>query len=257
LKHSFIALPLLFASLGALSQDQGGTIVVLIFSQNAMVIAADSRTSLGHGTYDDSGCKIAELKGKYVVAGTGRAGYKGGWDAIAVAQQLRNKDSVKNIATNWAKELAALNSRDAQAGKVNPENLARGSIYSAIVAGFEGGEPILYKADVVKVLAKHGPPSYRADVGLLPIQDGKMLPLGTTDIAKEFIDQKTPRSKQWGSEFDLTKPWNDIMVPMARKVIALTAQYSTDKGRVGGETDVIQVDALGVHWLARKKLCRD
>ena len=73
-KWYLIFLAICFLSTVAWPQLRSGTIVVISYSKQKVIVAADSRANFGDGRYEDSYCKITALSDKLVFAATGIVG---------------------------------------------------------------------------------------------------------------------------------------------------------------------------------------
>jgi len=84
--------------------------------------------------------------------------------------------------------------------------------------------------------------------------------MGKTDIVEEYVEQKTPRSKQWRNDMIKNlRPQDDEAAFASRELVRLTIDNypptSTDPqtgkkfSPVGGKISLVKLSGKGIHWI--------
>jgi len=258
----------------AVCQDVRGTIIVLVGTQQKIVIAADSRKIIadrgGKSRSTDSDCKISALANNLVFASAGRRGHFSAgnpqftWDAYDIAQQVANgvkpaNGLIRSAADTWAGQAIAMHNMDSRRGVIDPVSAGKEVIESAFFAGIENAHPIAYQVDIVKALSTAGTPqtySYRISEPLA-LEPFRFHPIGLTDISLEF-GARTPRARDWMETFQRDhdgQSWDAMLPEFAEGIVSLTARFSSERSSVGGSTDIIEITAKRIRWVRSKPGC--
>jgi hypothetical protein len=256
-------------------QDLGGTIIVLVGTQNKIVIAADSRKTVSERGQNvrsmDTDCKISALPNNLVFASAGRRGHLSlgnpqfTWDAYDIARKVAGalnpgQGFVRSAAEAWARQVIGKHDMDSRRGVIDPASAAKNEIESAFFSGIENAHPIVYRVDIIKAPPVEGSPSsyiYKIS-DPLRFEPFRFHPIGLTDVALEFGTQ-TPRARDWMETFQREhegQSWDTTLPDFAERMVKLTAQFSVERNIVGGPTDLVEVTARGIHWLRSKPGCR-
>lgn len=259
----------------AAGQDLGGTIIVLVGTQNKMVIAADSRKTVSERGQNvrsmDTDCKISALPNNLVFASAGRRGHLSAgnpqftWDAYDIARQVAGELNpgqvfIRMAAETWAGQVIAKHDMDSRRGVIDPASAAKNEIESAFFAGIENAHSVAYRVDIVKAPPVEGAPnSYTYKISdPLRFEPFRFHPIGLTDVALEFGTQ-TPRARGWMETFQREhdgQSWDAVLPEFAERLVKLTAQFSEERKIVGGPTDILEISARGIRWLRNKPGCR-
>jgi hypothetical protein len=116
-------LPILGSALLGWAQVQSGTVLFGDFSQNQLVIAADSRSTGAGGDHFDTECKIHAFGNRFVFAMAGVVKSLNQWDAQDVARQAWKRQSqltsdpetlISRVPDDWIAKMEKLyDDRDA------------------------------------------------------------------------------------------------------------------------------------------------
>ena len=251
---------LCFCGYHASAQMKSGTLIVMHFTQDKFILAADSRQiPFRNGPPDDSKCKIATIGNQLVFASSaidtlGSDGPVPVWLNLEAAKEAvrTSKEGVDSkarlvaIADRWSK---IVTDRWRRMYTEDPKNVIAAAEHGngLLVDGFfvtesDGEFPYTLRAVVVRngeIVSYPGEPQCTDDY----------CGIGEIEIATEFTLAKTQRSKKEQSRWTADKRgevWKTI------RLVKLTERY--DK-RVGGPVDAIEFDKEGIHWAARKKNC--
>jgi hypothetical protein len=266
----------LFFALGAplaMTQMKSGTVIIIFFSKEKVILAGDSRViEVGEGTkrsYRDDECKIFALNNKIIYAASGMIGHDfspretgAAWDAHREAMQIASSATdIKTIADAWAARIKQLIDADF----VNYPQLFEAALrtktflVSAVFAGLDADNKLSVYSVVLTCDCHPFHKSARVDVGPRPPTDDG-LPVGimakqeATVVFNELIAGKTPRSnlerKRWTS---LSRKKRETAITI-RSVEFIIKNAATDE--IGGAVDALEIDASGrIRWIQRKKNC--
>ncbi|WP_260735978.1 hypothetical protein [Tunturiibacter lichenicola] len=274
---TILSLMIFVLALRAGAQVEAGTLIVLDSSLDEIVVAADSRAYSTFWQKDDT-CKISAFGNELIFAASGIGGSlspdkNAAWDTHTVAKgmfvSLSHKRTAEpmplRLAKAWGEEVKKkLEESLAKDPKILSLQGEDGNILtSGLFAGFDGGFPLTVLAQVTYAISadRHittslsiGPPTR------LPMERF----LGKTDIAEEFFEQKTDRSRKWTK--DLSKNAHPSRDPLAANVIG-TVRISIENepainlgnrmlSPVGGPIDAVRLRrASGTEWIQRKPNC--
>lgn len=204
LKQRLIMLLCLIMSLTTEAQTQSGTIVYTQWSQDEIVIAADSRTVQGN-SYSDTACKIAALGNEIVFGSSGHMvsfGPNGTlkWSGPTIANQeflrLATKDaSLKSLAEAWGRAVKVELEKD---GPRAFTDLGKDRILGiGFFAGFEKNGTLSAAAEII--VAEPSPDGHYRIV-LYPRVPASGYTLGYAEVISEMSAHQTPEALQWISQ---------------------------------------------------------
>jgi hypothetical protein len=279
MKAIFLSFLFAMASSQTLAQIQSGTIGVVYFTKDKIIMAADSRgTTLNQSAApDDTLCKIATPNGKMVFVASGGIGYKNqgatvdfiqSWSSVeeirrayGTASMLYNNNHNRNgeTAIQWGNLISAdfrsllLWHPEAVAALAQKQN---GVLTRALIGGLDDdGKPMLLTTTVsfqqgllpavsteTQQITDCGPQSYCAT--------------GEIDVEQEFVTLATKRAKieakSWKPPRNSKRGDYDILRTM--RLVELTIKYHGEN--VGGPIDAVEMNKDGtVRWFAAKENC--
>src|ERR1035437_1107224 len=188
-----------------------GSIVVVAWSQKEVVIAADSRGTIGN-SYHDTECKVRALGDNLIFAATGRSrlGMDPGWDIYALAENQFDSLVRKGTSDRLAEKLATVwgegvKKEFERIGVESVDGIDTGYIATGMFADFEkNGELLIY---ISEVTFKIVPPANLVVIANPPHLDersqGKYYSgeVGVADSTHEFEADKTRQGEKWADEY--------------------------------------------------------
>jgi hypothetical protein len=255
----------LFLLLHALPQSQSGTIVATEFSDERLIIAADSRGTDEYGKpITNCNCKIHVIGESLVFVGAGKDSivYNGMnlVDGAAAAVRVRRDNktaSVERIAQLWAQQMKI---DLGKVGTISREMLLKGLDTEMIVHGIFGGI-----ADHGGITAYNAAVVYKLS-GDTVILSVKVEPLGHglrgftnhTDLLQEFFGHNTKRGIDWNAKLEKELDAKHISDYEPYRLIAgveAAIKWANDK-RIGGDVDGLILNKGGkIVWVKKKKNC--
>jgi hypothetical protein len=230
------------------TEVKSGTVVVMAYSQNHVVLEADSRQFNGTtGTYEDSACKLSAFGDKFLFGESGFAGYDG-WSGAYLARKIvsaLSSDSPPNITQTisiaWGnsmqEHLRLVPQNVLNASKVGPE----GELGMAFFVGIEN-ENI-----EVRIVTIHTPDRSGFNIKAVKpsMRETAFLAIGKNEIFGEFavhpISQRAiAEIRKWNlsklspGEFDQFK---------AKRLVELTIKLAKpeDIPFLGGDVDMVEI----------------
>jgi hypothetical protein len=279
----WIALFLLRALPCALSlawaQADSGTIVVINFAKDEVVVAADSRAiRQDTGAPDDSYCKVAVFRHQFIFASVGASRFldhatgKTLWDNNDLARQAarasqshdRQVSDLYAAAVDWAQAVKSHWDGHREDARKIP-----GPRGGQITAGEFMDKSLAIEIGEIRFDPENKFDPIRENIGLPP--DNRCWPCSAdgqtsricvagkhADVAKKFCAQKRRESKS-EDKISVRAPLNapTRAAELATKIVELTIDaYEKTAGDVGGPVDVVSVSKDGtVTWYARKSSC--
>lgn len=274
----------ILASQSAFSQTESGTVVIVGYSHNKIVIAADSRrVSQKDGGYLDDSCKVTALDDKSIFSAVGKAQSTGvdnavEWDAAREARasfvnspHLQTDDPgdfLNRVTGEWGRIMGTELVQHAQS--IGIDAMVDGQeVITGIFAGTNETGALHLSIQVIAIKKPPNGPEglFIPRPRVVTITDAfQVKPLGESDVFYEFTNSKTKRSKRWATT--LAKDGRQSKDRDALKVIRLvelTRDYGADTVTVGnvtvrivgGDTDAAELN-LGekVQWIQRKSACQ-
>jgi hypothetical protein len=276
----------------AWAQVRSGSIVVIGRSRQRIVLAADSRTNLGGGKFEDSACKITALGGSLIFAATGIVGdssyllpealrFDATQEARKVfllhsltAENLLDLGTVGTIASNWGAIMSAHFRAAAEASPASLQEWMKRVTLShespfivGIFAGLEpDGEISVYSVQVDYARSSEGTapvePYFLTSMSI-PDESANAFPLlkafGMPEIFNEMSDAKSDRAKQEISarqSLQESLPADAFARRQVIRMVDLTIAYHPKPEFVGGRIDAIELSRDGTaHWIQRKEDC--
>jgi hypothetical protein len=280
-KSAFVFLCII-VNLNAAAQVEGvhGTIVVVYFSQDEAIIAADSRGGEYGGQRDDD-CKIATFSNKIIIASAGFrsldltiANKQRHWDSHVVAHQAftainstqlpSNQEFVTAVTSKWA-ELAVNFFRPLAvsdpSGLIQTVKPYQNIISEVIFVGRDRDGKILAMRSLIYVDVSRGRknPTVEKTIAAFPLN--KLSVIGSNAIVLEFsspASTMSTRAKKEIAAFELSIATETPERKLELRVIQFvrwTIAYGP--ADVGGETDAIKFNSTGIHWIQKKQTCKD
>jgi hypothetical protein len=267
----------LFAVIGSptIAQIQYGTVGVVYYTKDKIVMAADSRGFIvGNTTPDDSVCKIAAPYGKMVFVSSHAMAYRnlGYFDFVQPWSNIEeihraydtasplfstNHDRIVGTAIERAKSIS---SHFQSMLLWHPEKVidvarkGNGVLTRAMIGGFDdNGALILLQAIITfqeSVLA-----NVSSTVQILDCPRSYCA-IGEIEVEQEFVNLTSKRAKKEAKKWKPPKKskLEDYDILRTMRLVELTIQYHGDD--VGGRIDAVQMDKDGsVRWFAIKENC--
>src|SRR4029077_17580065 len=274
----------------ALAQIQHGTVAVIYYSKDKIIMAADSRALNENAPPSDSECKVAALYGKIIFVSSGAAVYEkgsrgdrvGSWtnteenrrayDAASLLYATSH-DRVVGAATEWGKSIS---SHFQSLFFWHPEKIAfvtqggSGILTRALIGGLDDSGNLILVQTLVMFKGQPSPAlfpnpyPYPLAVGPAPYPVTNVVScrgycaIGEIEVEQEFVNLTSERAKKEAKEWKPPKRAKtaDYDILRTRRLVELTIEYHA--GDVGGSIDIVQMDKDGrVHWYAIKENCSE
>ena len=252
-----------------------GSVVIVLYSHDEIVMAADSRVvNEQTGQYRGDYCKIVTPGAGFIYGATGITETAGAFDAAGLVRRLfreegRNSEEgfIQGIAMKWAnameQNLARLpaNRLRQSAG----EGRGAGALNCAMFAGVEpSGELALARARLFyRGVSGGGIPRVAAEITPIPLDKPgiNIAGCGDVDVLKSIVPPRTAWAK---SEVER---WQRFTGDAKAKIAIRLVQLTIDRERprqfgsqeivpVGGQIDAAEiVPERPVRWIQRKANC--
>ena len=275
-----LCLSVLFFILSAYLADAqmlSGTVVVGTFTQEDLVLAADSRmvTIVGGKilSHVDDDCKISAVNGKIIFASSGWTIYDGsfgieGFDLKTEGQTLASKANIRSeadlraLADAWASRANTLMNglafHNLQAWKDNPYHF--GEIADAIFVSRDASGTIM--ASIARILSDPSTtsaPSISSQI-LVERNDPEHPNVTITLGEGEFLMQQIATGQSLSPRLDADVQHRLLFARTVTEMTSATlafAQLAEQRSpeMVGGPIDQIHLGPKGIEWLSRKKNC--
>jgi hypothetical protein len=255
-----------------------GTVVIIYFSDERVVLAADSRSTFSGGRhgYEDAQCKVSDLGRSVIFAGSGVSAFEFGpgqlttpFDtyktALLTSRSLQSgtADRAKATAEGWAKQVKA--ALDEQLNK-HPEEIVsslHGSSHllaSGIFAGMSPDGLTVYSAAVNCECS--GRRKYSSiQITKLP-RSKYALPaavLGTAEaqaLFDEVMAGDSPRAQAERANWPISVDEKHYAVTVTARTAEFILRHSKDD-TIGGPIHVIELTRDGqVRWIRKEKFCK-
>lgn len=263
---SFFALISFICFLSAIAQAQSdGTIIYARWSQNKIVIAADSRQA-GSSSYSDTGCKISAFGNKLIFAASGRSKPAGEvfWNTYTVAANDFYRITNEGTADHLAQRVADAWGRDV---KIKFERLGNDALSGAedntvalgFFADFEKDGTLLMAVSAVTYEENFIHPNISAKTDIIRPSDGNGYFMGRGAIVSEIQAAKTPRGIKWSKEIANKAGIEEQAIAYVDLTIKNLPDTKTDSSGkkfsvVGPPIAVAQlVRRKGIDWIAKGK----
>jgi hypothetical protein len=250
-----------------------GTVVVVSFSQNEIVIATDGREMRGGGTtYSDNYCKVVALGSKVIFAASGRGGRWNGfsydWNARTLARDVfaanLKKGTTKHISSQLARDWGIamkkkLEEDIAMQGLDSLRNTEENTYGYGVFGNFEKDGSLLVVVESIAYTVTNGTITVTPTAHFRSTTPkGSPLCLGKCDISNEGHANQTARAKEWNRQFDIEEATSpDPIMLQAQYAVKLTIQHhpATHLGidgkkfsDVGGPITVAKLTRKGITW---------
>jgi hypothetical protein len=265
-------------NLSAYAQIQHGSVGVIYYTKDKIIVAADSRGLVLNGNTppDDTECKIAAPDGKMVFVSTQSTEYKNGgyadpvpsWSNVGEIRKAygkasllysTNRDRIEGTAVEWGKLISShfqtllLWHPEKTMEAVNGGN---GVLTRSIIGGLDNDGLLM----LLRITIAFHEGIFAADTVQIPSCDACSKPywaIGQVEVEQEFVDLTSQRArsevKTWRPPKESNLADYDILRTM--RLVELTIQYH--KGNdVGGKIDAVEMDKDGsMRWFAIKENC--
>ncbi len=255
----------LFLLLQALPESRSGTIIATEFSNERLIIAADSRATNNDGEpISDCECKIHVIAKGLVFAGSGKQhiDYNGRTflDGTDVAMRVRRNNrnaSVQRVATLWAQQMKVGLS---EVGTRSRENLLKDLDTETIVHGIFGGVTAngsiaAYNAAVIYELSGE---KLILSTRVETLGHGLKVFSDHVDLFQEFFGHNTRRGIDWNTKLDKDLDAKHIIDHAPYRLIAgveATIKWANDT-YIGGDVDGMIIYTGGkITWVKKKDNC--
>jgi hypothetical protein len=272
-------IPLLGIIYPANAQIEHGSVGIIYYTNEKIVIAADSRGVKSRGSQkasqDDTVCKIFAPDGKIVFVATGNVNYTSAgqndpvrpWmSSVEVRRAYHNivahygtpRGHVQEIAREWGRIMQEHFAMLYAAQPTHTASLAdpqTGIITAGIFGGFAAdGRLGLFVARVVINPSSPTPVSSMADPVHCP--NYNFCAMGRAETFTEFVKVISERAREEKRTWVPASPFlADRDILQAKRFVELTIKYSQE-GDVGGPVDAVELRKDGsLHWNGRKQNC--
>ncbi|MBI3895783.1 MAG: hypothetical protein HY313_07605 [Acidobacteria bacterium] len=261
----------------AYSQIKRGTVGVIYFTDDKIVMAADSRGSgRSDETLDDKQCKVTALGKQIVFISAGFSGYQNvgtrdlvpTWsnsgEAHSVYGQLRAGSGeplfIYMLASEWARRIVGYLNLIYRA---QPQTLISASeagvLTSALFGGLAGNDRLIILYTRITIDPTKLPAiSFDAPRPAGPPLCAPWCILGKGAVATEYLETISPRAMQESAQWrEDSKRFSlgDRDALLAIRLVDLTLAYEKNQG-VGGPIDALELTpGKGVSWIQRKDSC--
>ena len=263
-------------------QVKTGTAVVILFSHNYIVFAAESRVVLPGKSilHRDNACKIRAINNKFIFASAGVNGFEpepgkagNAWSAYDEPGKLIDQlpdmdDPVHGLAELWGKSLEKHVNRALEVNPASMMDFLRKEGGQTLTTGmFAGrtkqGQLVIYKADLNCNCAGN---SRRTSLEILPFPlspgtgggaIGSQEALDLWDELGKGNSERAQASLHQLETGDAGRSGPKRLEAIAVSSLEFILQYSRG-GDVGGPVDAVEMTPTGdIHWVQRKANCPD
>ena len=267
-----------FSASLAKAQLEGGSVLIVTYSPDEIVMAADSRvTNIKTGQFRDNYCKLSAPGGKVLFGTTGLVESIGGFDSVGLFRRIAQEMSgdykegfVEQLAMRWAD---AMDQNYAKmpanlAEQFIGENSGKRALDCTLFAGVNpSGNLTLVRARLFYgKQANGGPTTVRYKIEVIPLEGPtpdylNIAGCGNIDVLQQFTPPKTQANQaeveQWKQ---LT---GDVKAQIAVRLVNLTIAREKPEPfgghqvvPVGGPVDAAEIQRGGaVKWIQRKPSC--
>lgn len=264
---------LLFAAsaIPAYAQIDSGTVIIVGYSKDKVVVAADSRVTHSEGTSDDDTCKIAVLSDNFIFAVAGIAAYRNvnPWNAVNEA-----KGAFSTVKTSPADDVGFVQRVGLKWGRLVADKLENSiATDPRIASGRPAWLPLtighfvgVNSSDDLQlftvVLMLSGENRVLIETALPPmLNEVTFIPTEVVGPFNEFTAGQTVRAKQeieyqnTDMATDANKRHIDVDALKAIRLVEFT-ESDPKSPTVGGPVDAAELRRGGkVEWIQRKSNC--
>jgi hypothetical protein len=261
----------------AKSQVQHGSVGVVYFTKDKIVMAADSRQTRSGAagvSPTDDGCKVTALDGNIIFVSTNIVRFLGGprvsgWDNDSMIRAVYSKVKSVNsgarghlaeIAKEWSDSVAAkfnaVASLEPGIFRQMTSDIGAGAFTVAYMGGLDGaGNPGLFVMAVTPNASRTAAEGSEGPIRACSNHD--FCAVGVLDIVVEFANASSGRARKEAAEWKPPKgtPPKDYDAFKTMRMVELTIQHHAGPD-LGGPIDAVQLNRDGsLHWYARKRNC--
>lgn len=277
MKLLLIALGALCWGLPATSQIMHGTIGVVYYTPDKIVVAAESRLVGGVGSTlapTNDGCKVTAVKGKVVFVSAGMTRHIGdagsvGWDnndeireAYSKVTTAPARGNLDEIAKEWSSAVAEKFNTDARLNPgLFPWLTSQMRAGESFTVAYMGGRDKAGNLSLFFMAVTPNASRTLAEGLARPVpacRDHGFCAVGAAiDTVTEFANSSSERAR---NEWARWKPPNgtpqhDYDALKTMRILELAVQHHTGND-AGGPIDAVQLNRDGsLHWYARKPIC--
>jgi hypothetical protein len=270
--NTLVLILILSTSPVAWCQDaERGTLIVIGFSQNKIIVAADSRKSSYSGDqFNDDDCKLIPFDGFSIFTTAGNvafrtqhtAGWNGNYEASKIiASSEKSKSTGKYLMTaaiEWAQIITAeINQSLAVDRDQTMQAVEENRILNGIFAGFENGIAALYQQEIMFDRQGRRATNRLTDVPMPPVLQWSAV--GDAAAANDVISGKSPfletQRRKWDRLMPTIEP-KDRDAYLAIQLVKIGERYDPKRQEIGGPVDVLEITAGGSRWVKRKPMCK-
>ena len=248
-KQNAIVLGMLMLFQGS---SRGDTAIVVIWTPDRTIIAADSLTKLLHPPYTiSSKCKIIQARDVFFTA-SGMTGSEADIFDIraSVTEAAKQGGNIASIAAKLESLIAnplkiqiEWLRKNAPADYEKRINSGRRVFLNVIFAGLEGGKPVLYW---IEYMATHADPT---PVTFKTISQN--CPTNCTNVPAFVIPGLHDKIREYMGSHDM--PRNQSLASIAEQLVTL----EIDGIEAGHPIDVLEITKAGGKWIKRHDQCAD
>jgi hypothetical protein len=257
---------------------RSGTIIILDFETDRLLVAADSRESLSDSkNYNDDACKIVPLGDYGFFSATGRTELERNdgtvvFDATEIAKHAVKRapsHQIREAASWWGNDIKRIleNMRNTPGFALPPPGEFATGIFATSAAGPKEANEI--QADEAKVLLLPGqagksPPRFRVEVTPLNARAERpyLLFFGSsegTEGVKEFLNRTSKRALL-ASERIRQETESGRAEDLSARILEASIQFASDvaihKNEIGGPVDILELPKGGkIKWTKVKSRC--
>ena len=271
---SVFVLALLTSCPNAFGQVAHGSTVVMFFSPNKVVLAADSRTVFdgpdGKESLGNSECKIFALNNHMIAGFAGAVGYDlapgesgEGWSVRGVLSSViagrESKTPVEAIARAWGNKMKHI--LDSEMRRPDSRLPAQMSVpVAGVFAGLSrDNRLIVYWVELRRVSSPL--PEVKVELGRYPYTHGRPEAVAGRvtglKIVNELNDSITERAKKdhkaWLIESKKMR-LTDRDARLTGRYVERIIDWGDDES-IGGDVDILELTRKGSRWIRRKRDC--
>jgi hypothetical protein len=246
-----------------------GTAMFVVYTQDVLTIAADSRMTLLTGPPKDTECKISAFGHEFTFAMAGVTFQNSGQTPHSIARQIWKTESnegdvsklVSTVAEEWTKRMEDLYRQlGPEIGEIRKrthgEPLATAYFAATNKAGQMGAASSEIGFDG-RLFDQTG--EVRITHHIQSLQANQWYSAGLQEITVEYVKETSKRANEYMTQFKAqiaTLPPSEQDAKLAAKYIELSIQLHPRKEYLAFPVDVLQLKrAVGVNWVSVKPNC--
>jgi len=260
------------------AEVQSGTVIVVYFSQDKLIMAADSRSGFTDRANSDEICKIIAPNHKFLfaVAGIAAATDKTNsfltWDGQDEARRAYDKtigafseappDLIERIATSWGQtiqqNIVRLYFSDIATFKSRLKQ-PKGMLSLGVFGGRNPNGSLRLITAEIDYDESFLPPIRLTVTTQSCVENVNICAFGEVSVPAEYVNLVSDRAKKERAGWDPSPafPKEDWDILRVIRLVDLTIAFDKT-GRVGGGIDAAQISQDGtLRWYQRKENCRE